>query len=60
MHIRDKDAYQDTYQACVEDKHQTHQGGFTQPREVFFNCREQLSAFLSTEATAEEKLCFIA
>lgn len=32
-----------------------YQCDFTQTRKVLFNCREELSAFLSTQTTANEK-----
>lgn len=32
-----------------------YQSDFTQTRKVLFNCREELSAILSTQTTANEK-----
>lgn len=36
-------------------KRSPYQSDFTQTRKVLFNCREELSAFLSTQTTANEK-----
>lgn len=39
---------------CHNNNKKPHQSCFTQTRKVLFNCREELSAFLSTEPTGKE------